>query len=530
MGGCLARPAGTRRVDVVRPARSEDARGKEDRPSHRVSDRLPLSPLDSALCIRGLVVYWAFGFDRRLDPDAVRASLAATLVKYPALAGRARVRARRGATLSLEVDLDHPNAGVAFEVRDEPATTLEDLRRAGPPSAQNNVTPSSLFRPLHIRCCENEGALCAVRLTRLGGAAAPATVLGVSWSHALADGRAMRAFCEAWTSEALARAAAAPRAPPPRAARSATRATTASRCWRARSRATRARSPSCGWSSPRSRLRRRGARAASWATWRSGGSRRSPCTSPRRTRGRSRLPWTRRPRTTPSSRRRGRCSAGSGRRTAPRGGVRVRQKRARRRARSFPSTTGATTAAACLRTCSGTPRSWRARGSRRKRRARTEARGTGTRDAPRRRRRKPPRVAWRARRASPCPPPNRRRASARRARRDLRARARLHRDADRRRGRGRGGRRVFPQRVAVSRNLGLRLRRRRRRRRRRRDLLLRLRAAGGGVDGGRAWPARGGGLDVSMNVPRRLAARTPREMQEVVRALSDGNVPARGAG
>ena len=45
-----------------------------------------------------------------------------------------------------------------------------------------------------------------------------------------------------------------------------------------------------------------------------------------------------------------------------------------------------------------------------------------------------------------------------------------------------------------------------------------------------AWPARGGGLDVSMNVPRRLAARTPREMQEVVRALSDGNVPARGAG
>ena len=181
MGGCLARPAGTRRVDVVRPARSEDARGKEDRPSHRVSDRLPLSPLDSALCIRGLVVYWAFGFDRRLDPDAVRASLAATLVKYPALAGRARVRARRGATLSLEVDLDHPNAGVAFEVRDEPATTLEDLRRAGPPSAQNNVTPSSLFRPLHIRCCENEGALCAVRLTRLGGAAAPATVLGVSW-------------------------------------------------------------------------------------------------------------------------------------------------------------------------------------------------------------------------------------------------------------------------------------------------------------------------------------------------------------
>ena len=214
MGGCLARPAETRRVDVVRPARSEDARGKdEDRPSRPVSSRLRLSPLDSALCIRGLVVYWAFGFDRRLDPDAVRASLAAALVKFPALAGRARVMARRGATVELEVDLEHPHAGVAFEVRDDPATTLEDLRRAGPPSAQNNVTPSTLFRPLHIQCCEKQGLLCAVRLTRLGGDAAPATVLGVSWSHALADGCAMRLFCEAWTSEALAIAAAGSRGP-----------------------------------------------------------------------------------------------------------------------------------------------------------------------------------------------------------------------------------------------------------------------------------------------------------------------------
>ena len=148
----------TRRVDVVRPARSEDARGKEDRPSHRVSDRLPLSPLDSALCIRGLVVYWAFGFDRRLDPDAVRASLAATLVKYPALAGRARVRARRGATLSPKWTSTTQRRRRVRGSRQ----TRDDARRPArrrPPSAQNNVTPSSLFRPLHIRCCENEGAI-----------------------------------------------------------------------------------------------------------------------------------------------------------------------------------------------------------------------------------------------------------------------------------------------------------------------------------------------------------------------------------
>ena len=526
MGGCLARPAGTRRVDVVRPARSEDARGKEDRPSHRVSDRLPLSPLDSALCIRGLVVYWAFGFDRRLDPDAVRASLAATLVKYPALAGRARVRARRGATLSLEVDLDHPNAGVAFEVRDEPATTLEDLRRAGPPSAQNNVTPSSLFRPLHIRCCENEGALCAVRLTRLGGAAAPATVLGVSWSHALADGRAMRAFCEAWTSEALARAAAAPRAPPPRAARSATRATTASRCWRARSRATRA-FPELRLEEPPSAFAlARGAcgvlgdvafrRLAQVTVHIPAADARALKASLDATSTNDALlaaTWTLFRRLREADRAVRRCKGSSEARQTARALFPVDHRRDD--GRGLPSNLfGNASLMACARLEEETPGA---------------DRGARDRD-PGRAEEAPEKAAARRMRARDARRRVRRQVAGglgASARRDLRARARLHRDADRRRGRGRGGRRVFPQRVAVSRNLGLRLRRRRRAPAPR--VLLRLRLPGGGVDGGGVARA-GGGLDVSMNVPRRLAARTPREMQEVVRALSDGNVPARGAG
>ena len=190
MGGCLTRPLDARCIDIVRPALSKDDKAQaileQSSPSHLLQR---LSPLDSALCVRGLVVYWAFGFDRELDPDVIRASLASTLVKYPALAGRARVRARRGATLDLDVDLDmsNPNCGVPFEVCVDASTTLADLQRNGPEPGKNNITPSKLFVPLDIRCCEKGSTLCAVRVTKLAGAtdapdAKPATVLAVSWS------------------------------------------------------------------------------------------------------------------------------------------------------------------------------------------------------------------------------------------------------------------------------------------------------------------------------------------------------------
>ena len=529
MGGCLARPAGTRRVDVVRPARSEDARGKEDRPSHRVSDRLPLSPLDSALCIRGLVVYWAFGFDRRLDPDAVRASLAATLVKYPALAGRARVRARRGATLSLEVDLDHPNAGVAFEVRDEPATTLEDLRRAGPPSAQNNVTPSSLFRPLHIRCCENEGALCAVRLTRLGGAAAPATVLGVSWSHALADGRAMRAFCEAWTSEALARAAAAPRAPPPpgRPLRDPSHD---------RLEVLAGAEPRDARAFPELRLEEppsafalaRGAcgvlgdvafrRLAQVTVHIPAADARALKASLDATSTNDALlaaTWTLFRRLREADRAARRFKGSSKARQTARALFPVDHRRDD--GRGLPSNLfGNASLMACARLEEETPGA--DRGARDRDPGRAEE---APEKAAARRMARATRVAVSAAKSP---------AGSARARGEIFALARVSTATQ-----------IAAAVAAVA------------------DVECFLSAwqfpeiwdcdfdgAGAGAGAGAtyffgsvlpaaawtaaAWPARGGGLDVSMNVPRRLAARTPREMQEVVRALSDGNVPARGAG
>jgi hypothetical protein len=212
MGCFSSKPAG----EMVRP-RDDKAQAVLEACGDARVDAPPrllkLSALDSALCVRGLVCYWAFAFDRQLDPETIRASLAATLVNFPALAGRARVRARRGATLELEVDLDHPNSGVVFEVCNDTTTTLADLKQNGPAPARNNITPGKMWTPLEIRCCEKGGdakggVLCAVRLTHLRGVShasdsGPATVLAVSWSHAVADGCAMAQFCDAWTTTAL---------------------------------------------------------------------------------------------------------------------------------------------------------------------------------------------------------------------------------------------------------------------------------------------------------------------------------------
>ena len=205
--------------------------------------------------------------------DAVRASFAATLhVPTPALAGRARSSARDEARHSRSkwTAIDPP-PGVAFEAGSETpsATPPRRMPRRRPSAAKqrHSVEP---FPPRHIRCpstrslapCGSPGAAVTKRRRRRRR---------LAWSHAVADGRAMRAFCELDLRGTLARAAATRRARPasldgpPR--RSATRATTAAVGRVAGARATRARRASCGWRSRASAARRshpRGPCAASW--------------------------------------------------------------------------------------------------------------------------------------------------------------------------------------------------------------------------------------------------------------------------
>lgn len=158
---------------------------------------LPLSPLD--LNVRGLAVHWGFMYDRAPDPTRLRAALSEALVEYPVLAGRVRVRARARWRVTLD------DAGVSWTVRDSSAT-LPDVRRAGAIQSRGNVVPPDLFTPVHPRC-ERGGVLVAVRLTRLADGAA---VVALSWSHVVADGRAMYAFVRAWTAR-YARTGAPPK-------------------------------------------------------------------------------------------------------------------------------------------------------------------------------------------------------------------------------------------------------------------------------------------------------------------------------
>ena len=109
----------------------------------------------------------------------------------------ARVASRSCLRLNLEVSLD--DAGVAFSTADSPAT-LADLARPGAVQGRSNLVPHDIFTPLYPwQCVHGGGVLVAVRVTRLADGAA---AVAVSWSHAVADGRAMHAFLDAWAARA----------------------------------------------------------------------------------------------------------------------------------------------------------------------------------------------------------------------------------------------------------------------------------------------------------------------------------------
>jgi hypothetical protein len=127
MGNCAARPAAaaasaeqTRRsesaVVMVSPARPTPGLPSSDPRKKPTPQTLPLSPLDSALCVRGLVVHWAFMYRRDLDPALVRDALAAALVDFPVLAGRSRVKAQSGLKRDLEVVLNDSGGANKFSL------------------------------------------------------------------------------------------------------------------------------------------------------------------------------------------------------------------------------------------------------------------------------------------------------------------------------------------------------------------------------------------------------------------------------
>jgi hypothetical protein len=197
MGNCVARPSSRGDVVLVAPARATslardaDADARAGRSAKKKRETIPLSPIDNALGVRTLVVHWAFMYRGRLPAARVKAALADALDSYPILAGRARkTRASRGrVALELEVVLD--DAGVLFETATDDALGLDDLRgteNAGVVQGRDNETPPTFFARVDSRP-ERGNPLMSVRLTTLGDERrGGGCVLGVSWSHAVADG------------------------------------------------------------------------------------------------------------------------------------------------------------------------------------------------------------------------------------------------------------------------------------------------------------------------------------------------------
>lgn len=160
---------------------------------------LSLSPVDSDICVRGLIVSWVFVFETSLDPDLMRESLSEALVAYPIIAGRASLRARR--SLRMELDIILEDAGVAFELESSDLTRNEFVGEKSQRTHLKAQRPSRFFcdsvRPIRafhsaVRC---SGTLMASKLTILKGTG---SVLGISWSHSICDGNAMMTFINYW--------------------------------------------------------------------------------------------------------------------------------------------------------------------------------------------------------------------------------------------------------------------------------------------------------------------------------------------
>lgn len=208
MGNCTARPAASAEeksgrenesesvVVMVSPARSTPAASSGSSsgsggPKEKAKPRtLPLSPLDCALCVRGLVVHWAFMYPHDLDGDLLRASLAAALVDFPVLAGRARITAKSWLRHDMEVVLN--DRGVAFATA-RSASTLANLsgpERAGAIRGPDNLTPPAFLTPMDaLRVERGREPLMAVKLTRLSGGGC---VVGMSWVGESGEGRGRR--------------------------------------------------------------------------------------------------------------------------------------------------------------------------------------------------------------------------------------------------------------------------------------------------------------------------------------------------
>jgi shikimate O-hydroxycinnamoyltransferase len=136
-------------------------------------------------------------FERRLEPELLAESLAGALRQYPLFAGSFR---KQGEELFLDCDAH----GVVFEVvqHDQP---LDDWMPAMVGRSRPGEFVSQLPAGLKPRSC-----VLHIRVNQLQDAA---TVLGISFNHAVGDGRTFVDFVKAWSELAAGRSSESPLIP-----------------------------------------------------------------------------------------------------------------------------------------------------------------------------------------------------------------------------------------------------------------------------------------------------------------------------
>ena len=175
--------------------------------------RVALSPLDTIMFVRPMQMCAAFFFGQAVDPEALCLSLGRTLRRFPMLSGRLVAAKRKN-----RFDVELCDAGVPLDVFECSGTIAEFNGNADwtvvdrNTQPVSNTTPPQFWPKMNIgQVLSGQAALMAVRLTRLrcGGC-----ILGVVFSHMIADGIASGAFCSAWSAEHEAMLAGKTEAPP----------------------------------------------------------------------------------------------------------------------------------------------------------------------------------------------------------------------------------------------------------------------------------------------------------------------------
>uniref|UniRef100_A0A383V810 Uncharacterized protein n=1 Tax=Tetradesmus obliquus TaxID=3088 RepID=A0A383V810_TETOB len=167
-------------------------------------ERHQFTALDRHVGTNRCVLPWAFLYKETLRPAALKEALSAALDAFPTLAGRVQPEkpaSRFARTTNWQ--LACCNAGVPFSVHSS-SSSLQELLQSGAmtqrqgftfPDAKESTLPPYMERMDAAAVLSGDAPVLAVRLTQLAGGG---SILAVTASHVVLDGRSYVRFLQHW--------------------------------------------------------------------------------------------------------------------------------------------------------------------------------------------------------------------------------------------------------------------------------------------------------------------------------------------